>query len=277
MTTQQIIISASPEQVDILLAELGEIHFDIFEDSDTGVIAYCQTDLFDQTLFSEVIKRYEALGPISFQINEIEKQNWNAVWESNYDPIRISNQVFIRANFHESEPGYAMEIIINPKMSFGTGHHETTFLMTQALFEIKLQGKSVLDAGTGTGILALVAMKLGAIDVKGFDIDPWSIENSIENAALNQCADIVFIEGTIINESLKKYDVLLANINRNILLAEMQEYSKRIVDEGILLLSGFYAEDVPMIIGSAIENGFIYMNQTEKNRWTCIKFKKSSL
>lgn len=277
MTTQQIIISASPEQVDILLAELGEIHFDIFEDSDTGVIAYCQTDLFDPTLFSEVIKRYEVLGPISFQINEIEKQNWNAVWESNYDPIRISNQVFIRANFHESEPGYAMEIIINPKMSFGTGHHETTFLMTQALFEIKIQGKSVLDAGTGTGILALVAMKLGAIDVKGFDIDPWSIENSIENAALNECADIVFIEGTIVNESLKKYDVLLANINRNILLAEMQEYSKRIVDDGMLLLSGFYAEDVPMIIGSAIENGLIYMNQTVKNRWTCIKFKKSSL
>jgi ribosomal protein L11 methyltransferase len=207
MTTQQVIISASPEQVDILLAELGEIHFDIFEDSDTGLIAYCQTDLFDLALFSEVIKRYEVLGPISFQINEIEKQNWNAVWESNYDPIRISNQVFIRANFHESEPGYAMEIIINPKMSFGTGHHETTFLMTQALFEIELQGKSVLDAGTGTGILALVAKKLGAHDVKGFDIDPWSIENSIENAGLNQCEDIIFVEGTIVNESFKKYDV----------------------------------------------------------------------
>jgi ribosomal protein L11 methyltransferase len=277
MTTQQVIISASPEQVDILLAELGEIHFDIFEDSDAGVVAYCQTDLFDLAIFSEVIKRYEVLGPISFQINEIEKQNWNAVWESNYDPIRISNQVFIRANFHESEPGYAMEIIINPKMSFGTGHHETTFLMTQALFEIELQGKSVLDAGTGTGILALVATKLGAYDVKGFDIDPWSIENSIENAALNQCEDIHFVEGTIVNESLKKYDVLLANINRNILLSEMHEYSKRIIDGGMLLLSGFYTEDVPIIVKSALENGLISVAQTEKNRWTCIKLKKSNL
>lgn len=277
MTTQQVIISASPEQVDILLAELGEINFDIFEDSDTGVIAYCQTDLFDLSLFSEVIKRYEVLGPISFQINEIEKQNWNAVWESNYDPIRISNQVFIRANFHESEPGYAIEIIINPKMSFGTGHHETTFLMTQALFEIELQGKSVLDAGTGTGILALVATKLGAHDVKGFDIDPWSIENSIENAGLNQCEGIIFVEGTIVNEPLKKYDVLLANINRNILLSEMHEYSERIVDGGMLLLSGFYTEDVPMIVKSAIENGLVFMAQTEKNRWTCLKLKKSSL
>ena len=277
MTTQQVIISASPEQVDILLAELGEIYFDIFEDSDTGVIAYCQTDLFDLPLFSEVIKRYEVLGPISFQINEIDKQNWNAVWESNYDPIRISNQVFIRANFHESEPGYAFEIIINPKMSFGTGHHETTFLMTQALFEIELQGKSVLDAGTGTGILALVATKLGANDVKGFDIDPWSIENSIENAALNLCDHIIFVEGTIANESLKKYDVLLANINRNILLSEMHQYTERIVDGGMLLLSGFYTEDVPIIVKSARENGLVFMAQTEKNRWTCIKLKKSNL
>ena len=225
MTTQQVIISASPEQVDILLAELGEIHFDIFEDSDTGLIAYCQTDLFDPSLFSEVIKRYEVLGPISFQINEIEKQNWNAVWESNYDPIRISNQVFIRANFHESEPGYAMEIVINPKMSFGTGHHETTFLMTQALFEIELQEKSVLDAGTGTGILALVATKLGAHNVKGFDIDPWSIENSIENAGLNQCEDIIFVEGTIVNESLKKTYNPTTKTNRDLscLLQQQQQ------------------------------------------------------
>lgn len=277
MTTQQVIISASPEQVDILLAELGEINFDIFEDSDTGLIAYCQTSLFDFALFSEIIQRYEALGPISFQINEIEKQNWNAVWESNYDPIRISNQVFIRANFHSSEPGYAMEIVINPKMSFGTGHHETTFLMTQALFEIELRGKSVLDAGTGTGILAIVATKLGAIDVKGFDIDPWSIENSIENAGLNQCEEIIFVEGTIANESLKKYDVLLANINRNILLSEMHEYSERIVDGGVLLLSGFYAEEVPIILKSASDNGLIFNAQTEKNQWTCIKLQKARL
>ena len=170
-----------------------------------------------------------------------------------------------------------MEIVINPKMSFGTGHHETTFLMTQALFEIEFQGKSVLDAGTGTGILALVAKKLGAHDVKGFDIDPWSIENSIENAGLNQCEDIIFVEGTIVNESLKKYDVLLANINRNILLSEMHEYSERIVDGGLLLLSGFYAEDVPMIVKSALENGLISLAQTEKNHWTCIKLKKSNL
>jgi ribosomal protein L11 methyltransferase len=277
MTTQQVIISASPEQVDILLAELGEINFDIFEDSDTGLMAYCQTDLFDFLQFSEIINKYELLGPISFKINEIEKQNWNAVWESNYDPIRISNQVFIRASFHESEPGYAMEIVINPKMSFGTGHHETTFLMTQALFEIELMGKSVLDAGTGTGILALVAKKLKAFDVRGFDIDPWSIENSIENAFLNQCEDIIFVEGTIEMETLRKYDVLLANINRNILLSEMHEYAKRMVDGGILLLSGFYAEDVSMIRESAISNGLIYVGYTEKNRWTCMKFQKINL
>jgi ribosomal protein L11 methyltransferase len=149
--------------------------------------------------------------------------------------------------------------------------------MTQALFEIELQGKSVLDAGTGTGILALVATKLGANDVRGFDIDPWSIENSIENAALNLCDHIIFVEGTIENESLKKYDVLLANINRNILLSEMHHYSERIIDGGILLLSGFYTEDIPMIVKSARENGLFFMAQTEKNRWTCLKLKKSIL
>ena len=152
MSTQQVLITASSDQADILLAELGELGFDIFEDSDTGLIAYCQTDQFDLVVFKELIARYQFLGPIQFEIHEIEKQNWNAVWENNYDPIRISDLLFIRANFHPSEPGYQIEILINPKMSFGTGHHETTFQMSQALFDLDLKGKTVLDAGTGTGI-----------------------------------------------------------------------------------------------------------------------------
>ena len=173
MSTQQVRITASPDQADILLAELGEIGFDIFEDSDTGLIAYCQTDLFDLAVFEDIISRYQFLGLIQYEIQEIEKQNWNAVWETNYDPIRIEDLVFIRANFHPSEPGYQLEIVINPKMSFGTGHHETTFQMSKALFDLHLTDKSVLDAGTGTGILAFVAKKLGATFVRGFDIDEW--------------------------------------------------------------------------------------------------------
>lgn len=274
MSTQQVRITASPDQADILLAELGEIGFDIFEDSDTGLIAYCQTDLFDLAVFKDLISRYQFLGPIEYEIQEIEKQNWNAVWETNYDPIRISDLVFIRANFHPSEPGYQMEIVINPKMSFGTGHHETTFQMSQALFDLDLAGKTVLDAGTGTGILAFVAKKLGASFVRGFDIDEWSVENSIENASLNACEDVEFDKGTILDESARKYDVLLANINRNILLDEMGEYAVRIVSGGDLLLSGFYTEDIPMLIERAEALGLNYVSQSEKNRWACLRFKK---
>lgn len=274
MSTQQVRITASPDQADILLAELGEIGFDIFEDSDTGLIAYCQTDLFDLAVFKDLISRYQFLGPIEYEIQEIEKQNWNAVWETNYDPIRISDLVFIRANFHPSEPGYQMEIVINPKMSFGTGHHETTFQMSQALFDLDLAGKTVLDAGTGTGILAFVAKKLGASFVRGFDIDEWSVENSIENASLNACEDVEFDKGTILDESARMYDVLLANINRNILLDEMGEYAVRIVSGGDLLLSGFYTEDIPMLIERAEALGLNYVSQSKKNRWACLRFKK---
>ncbi len=274
MSTQQVRITASPDQADILLAELGEIGFDIFEDSDTGLIAYCQTDLFDLVVFEDLISRYQFLGPIQYEIQEIEKQNWNAVWETNYDPIRIADLVFIRANFHPSEPGYQIEIVINPKMSFGTGHHETTFQMSQALFDLNLTGKSVLDAGTGTGILAFVAKKLGASFVRGFDIDEWSVENSIENASLNECEEVEFSRGTILDESARMYDVLLANINRNILLDEMDEYADRIVSGGDLLLSGFYTEDIPMLVERAEALGLNYVSQSEKNRWACLRFKK---
>ncbi len=274
MSTQQVRITASPDQADILLAELGEIGFDIFEDSDTGLIAYCQTDLFDLVVFKDLISRYQFLGPIQYEIQEIEKQNWNAVWETNYDPIRIADLVFIRANFHPSEPGYQIEIVINPKMSFGTGHHETTFQMSQALFDLNLTGKSVLDAGTGTGILAFVAKKLGATFVRGFDIDEWSVENSIENASLNACEEVEFGRGTILDESARMYDVLLANINRNILLDEMDEYAGRIVSGGDLLLSGFYTEDIPMLVERAEALGLNYVSQSEKNRWACLRFKK---
>lgn len=274
MSTQQVRITASPDQADILLAELGEIGFDIFEDSDTGLIAYCQTDLFDLVVFEDLISRYQFLGPIQYEIQEIEKQNWNAVWETNYDPIRIADLVFIRANFHPSEPGYQIEIVINPKMSFGTGHHETTFQMSQALFDLNLTGKSVLDAGTGTGILAFVAKKLGASFVRGFDIDEWSVENSIENASLNACEEVEFGRGTILDESARMYDVLLANINRNILLDEMDEYADRIVSGGDLLLSGFYTEDIPMLVERAEALGLNYVSQSEKNRWACLRFKK---
>ncbi len=277
MSTQQIVMTATPEQTDILLAELGEIGFSIFEDLEGGLIGYCETDVFDLSSFKEIIERYALMGEIKYQINQIEKQNWNDLWESNYEPIRILDLVFIRASFHDSEPGYAIEIVIDPKMSFGTGHHETTYLMSEAIFALPIQQMEVLDAGTGTGILALITKKLGANFVRGFDIDAWSVENSIENAALNLCESVEFSLGTILDEGFKPYDLLLANINRNILMAEMSEYALRIKPEGYLLLSGYYEEDIPLIRKSAEGVGMKWMDQKIKNRWACLCFQKGKV
>jgi len=275
MATKQLTISAAVEITDILMAELGEIGFDIFEDTAFGMNAYCPMNVYDAAASHEIIERYRFLGPIDVVEAEIEKQNWNAVWENNYDPIRISDQVNIRASFHEPDPTAAIDIVINPKMSFGTGHHETTTLMVQAMFEIPLEGKSVLDVGTGTGILAFVALKLGASHVHGFDIDPWSVENSIENAALNDCQMATFQEGTIRNEPLTVYDVVIANINRNILLDEIAEYALRLASNGYLFLSGFYTEDIPYIREAALLQGLAIEAETNLHNWACLRLRKS--
>ena len=272
--TIQVSITASAEICEILMAELAEIGFDIFEDSPNGLHAFCIENLFDQEQMQSIFDRYQLLGPIHFTQQTIEKQNWNEVWETNYDPICIGDKVIIRASFHEPQPGFEMDLVINPKMSFGTGHHETTSLMVENLFAIDLHNKSVLDAGTGTGILAFVAKKRGAKKVRGFDIDEWSVENSIENAGLNHCEDIIFVKGTIREEDSTVYDVLIANINRNILLDEMEEYSKRLASGGYLLLSGFYTQDIPSIEKKAAQFGIQKVNSLEKNNWVSLLMKK---
>lgn len=275
MVTKQLLISASVEITNILMAELGEIGFDIFEDLDSGIAAYCSADVYDADQAKEIIDRYLFLGPIDVVYNDIEKENWNAVWETNYDPISISNKVHIRASFHEADESFPLEIIINPKMSFGTGHHQTTALMVEALLEINLTNKTVLDAGTGTGILAFVAWKRGALRVHGFDIDSWAVENSIENAGLNDCTSVTFSLGNIRDEDATVYDVLIANINRNILLDELEEYSKRIRSGGYLFLSGFYTSDVSLLAEAAKLHGLTLQIQSEKEHWACLRLIKA--
>lgn len=275
MATKQLLISASVEITDILVAELGEIGFDIFEDLDSGIAAYCPADVYDVVQVQKIIDRYRFLGPIDVVYKDIEKENWNAVWETNYDPIRISNQVHIRASFHEADESFPIEIIINPKMSFGTGHHQTTALMVEALLDINLTNKTVLDAGTGTGILAFVAWKRGALRVHGFDIDSWAVENSLENAGLNECTSVTFSLGNIRDEDATAYDVLIANINRNILLDELEEYAKRIHSGGYLFLSGFYTSDISLLAEAASSYGLTIQVQSEKERWACLRLIKA--
>jgi ribosomal protein L11 methyltransferase len=204
----------------------------------------------------------------------MEKINWNAEWEKNYDPIAVDDLVYVRASFHPSQPGFKHEIVINPKMSFGTGHHATTFQMLRHQGTIDHQGKRVLDVGSGTGILAIMAHLLGASQIQAFDIDDWCVANGNENFELNAVSASMWL-GTIKEVNpIGPFDIILANINKNVLLDEMAFYSTLLVNQGYLLLSGFYKEDVNDIVEVANQTGLILIGQQSKDNWAALVFKK---
>jgi ribosomal protein L11 methyltransferase len=257
--------------IDILVAELGEAGFESFTENPDGVIAYIQKADWNASLLDNVQILQSEEVSFSYDVKEIEQVNWNLEWEKNFEPIVVDNEVSIRAPFHEN-PGLAYDIVIEPKMSFGTGHHETTHLMVQHLRGLDLQGKHVLDMGCGTGILAIFAEMRGAGSIDAIDIDNWCYENSIENVARNQCKSISVYEGDSSLLKPKTYDLIIANINRNILLADMKIYAGSLKDQGILLLSGFYTEDIVKINASAEENGLIFEKKLERNNWVGLKY-----
>ena len=216
-------ISCKESFREILIAELAEVGYDSFLETDEGFDAYIQEDLFDRNTYQQVIDQYRDAA--SLQVTEaiMPKVNWNEEWEKNYDPIEVGDQVYVRASFHEHRPEFEYEILINPKMSFGTGHHATTYLMLSHQLTIDHSGKRVLDIGSGTGILAIMAHQLGAGHIEAFDIDEWCVENGNENFSLNGIQDIQMDLGTIREVSPKgPYDLVLANINKNVLLDEME-------------------------------------------------------
>ena len=261
---------------EMLIAELSEHSFDLFLEHEEGFEASIDKDLFNEGNIAAIIDRYKGISPsISYQLQEMEKKNWNEEWEKNYDPIIVSDQCIVRASFHKTEKKYLYDIIINPKMSFGTGHHETTWLMLKKQMRVEHIGKKVIDIGCGTGILAIMASKLGASKVHACDIDDWSVENSQENFGLNNCEDILCVQGTIKNIPFPgMQDIVLANINRNILLEEMGEYSKLLNPAGSLLLSGFYSRDCDDIEAAAKGYGLIKISQDTKKDWAMMQFQK---
>jgi len=257
--------------IDILVAELGEAGFESFTENPDGVIAYIQKADWNASLLDDVqILQSEEVN-FSYDVKEIEQVNWNLEWEKNFEPIVVDNEVSIRAPFHKN-PGLTYDIVIEPKMSFGTGHHETTHLMVQHLRDLDLQGKHVLDMGCGTGILAIFAEMRGASSIDAIDIDNWCYENSIENVARNECKSISVYEGDSSLLKPKTYDLIIANINRNILLADMEIYAGSLKDHGILLLSGFYTEDIEKINASAENNGLQLDKKLERNNWVGLKY-----
>ncbi len=259
--------------IDILIAELGTVDFESFTENKNGVTAYIQKKDWYGDILDEIQLLQSEEVVITYDIEEIEQVNWNSEWEKNFESIQVDGLVSIRAPFHEN-PNLEYDIVIEPKMSFGTGHHETTHLMIQHLMDMDLTGKSVLDMGCGTGILAIFAEMKGAEQLDAIDIDTWCYENSLENVERNNCHHIQVFEGDASLLKSKKYDVIIANINRNILLQDIGAYAKSLNDNGTLLLSGFYTEDIPVILKEAKTHNLILEKQLERNNWVGLKLKK---
>ncbi|MFM7683493.1 MAG: 50S ribosomal protein L11 methyltransferase [Bacteroidota bacterium] len=260
---------------EVLVAYLADLEFESFQEDNPILRAYISEDSFNNLKFEKLIAELKAINELefSYDLNKIPQQNWNAVWESQFEPVFIENKLRIIAPFHERSDFNGQTIIIEPKMSFGTGHHQTTYLMCKRMFDLALKNKHVLDMGSGTGVLAILAEKLGAKNVEAFDIEPWSVENCDENALKNECSKITSLLGDI--ELVQgKYDVILANINKNVLKRQIPYYSKLINSKGHLLLSGFFFSDVDEINDYAIENGFEIVNSDNRESWSMLHFTK---
>lgn len=256
---------------EILIAELGELPFESFVESEFGVTAFIQKQLWTESILEEVFVLNSPQFTISYTIEEIDQVNWNEEWEKNFDPIDVDGQCHVRAPFHP-KTNAEYDIIIEPKMSFGTGHHETTHMMIQHLLEIDVTNMKTLDMGCGTAILAILAEMKGAQPIDAIDIDNWCYLNSIENAERNNCKHISVYEGDASLLIDQKYDLIIANINRNILLNDMQSYVACLNKNGVLLLSGFYEEDIPFIEASCIEQGLKFAKKIQRNNWVSLKY-----
>ncbi|MBS1646742.1 MAG: 50S ribosomal protein L11 methyltransferase [Bacteroidetes bacterium] len=260
---------------EILASALAQHAFESFVFTENGFDAFVLQSEYNEAWVLELKSEFPNLA-FTHQTKSIAKQNWNEEWERNFTPVLIEPHAQIRASFHPAPAPPLMDILIEPKMSFGTGHHATTKLMTQALFEYPIKGKNVLDVGCGTGILSIAAKKLEASKVLGFDIDEWSIENARENRQLNGLAktEIDFFQGTIQKIEGSLFDVVLANINRNILLKEMPQYAAALNKGGLLFLSGFFVADAPDLIAAAETCGLSFLTQNSDNEWTMLAFNK---
>lgn len=268
------IVSAEDYLADLLMNDLAEVGFDSFDKNELGFRAYVSSALFDEQKVQEVLELYKGQYTFSYEINLIPYKNWNEVWESSFQPINIADKVYVYADFHEKKDlPYAIKI--QPKMAFGTGHHETTFQMAEVMLGLDFKGKHVLDMGCGTGILAILAHLMGASKITAIDIEEIAVESTKENAELNgmQNAEILCGDASLLKG--QKYDIILANINRNILLNDMAAYSASLIEEGLILFSGFYTEDLGMIQEAAIKQGMAMISYQSKNNWVVATFIKN--
>lgn len=258
---------------DIIIAELGVAGFESFWETEDGLNAYISKSEYDEELLKAVLTKYQSLTSISFEAQDLKEKNWNEEWEKNYDPIIVDDKIFVGASFHQATRHFSYQILINPRMSFGTGHHETTYLMLSYQLEIAQNQKKVLDLGCGTGILAIMAAKCGATKIVAVDNNDWAIENCKDNIVQNQ-ASIELLHGTIEEVPAQKFDIVLANINRNVLLEESPKYLEYLADHGTLIMSGFYNHDIGEITKVIEPKGWKVESQKERNQWCALKFVK---
>lgn len=278
MTYIEVNFSCSrPSEIiyDVLAASLSEIGYESFVQTGNGLSAYIPAPEFSTRKTDDLIADFPLDTDIRYSFKEMEDKNWNEEWEKNFfQPIVIGNRCVIRSSFHKPEGDFEFDILIDPKMAFGTGHHQTTRLVLEQMLEMDLKGKSVLDMGCGTAVLAILASMKGASEITAIDIDEWAYENAMENAELNRTKNIKVLLGgsELLGES--KFDVIIANINRNILLRDMSDYSGVLKTGGTLVLSGFYVEDMPILTESCKENGLTLSHFSQMDHWSAMFCRK---
>ena len=260
---------------EILIALLNDIKFNSYSENENGLKAYIEESNFDLDLLKQKLENIKEKENLNYKINKLENNNWNKNWEENFSPVIINKNCIVRATFHEKPNKINYDIVITPKMSFGTGHHETTFLMMQYMFSLSFNNKNILDLGCGTGILSILASKLKAKEIHAIDFDKWAFINSKENVLLNNVKNVSCILGDIDSVIFKKYDVLLININRNIILSQMYKYKDLMCVNSDILLSGFISEDTNLILNQAKKLDLKLINKKNKKEWNLLHLKKA--
>lgn len=267
-------IVATPEWADIVTAQLGELPFDTFEETEDGFNAYIRAQDWNDDLEAEV-RDMTQMFPFSYTATRIESQNWNAVWEANFEPVRIGDFVNIRAEHHPAVADVRFDLLVQPKMAFGTGHHETTHMVVSMMEKINFADQQVFDYGCGTGILAIVAAKLGAAHIDAVDIELPSYESTLENCHINNVTNISAFFGDINAVPLAQYGIILANINRNVIVASLDALHKRAKSNAIILFSGFLTEDEPILLAAFAPLGWQHQQTIQRGKWLAMRVAKA--
>ncbi len=275
----EVTFSHTNIDADVITAVINELPFESFLTKETGLVAYILESDFDQETLKNCIQEFFSKQEVTFTYKVIEQQNWNKNWESNFEPIIVDDKIALIATFHKLDKNYPIQLFIDPKMSFGTGHHETTYTILQHILKIDCNNKNVLDYGSGTGVLGFATKKLGANKIVLIDYDEWAYENCLENTSLNfsetDVEDFTILKGTVKNlPKNETYDIILANITKNVILQSVEELTSKLNSGGSILLSGFYTSDNNDILNAFEKNGFTLINKKEKNKWSSLHLKK---